>query len=227
MAKSLETIAEETRGDRLRLQSLINGGMTLSQAMLKLFPNDSNRGRKVKLWKEKGLFPVPASEREIHTESSHTAIPFQVIPDTTTLDTPTKEPVTEPLETSHTINDIPDTTTLREPNTAPESVQVVTGMTTYAIPDTTTNESAPDLLALIDQRVKTQLASVLADVAQPKGRLTVGGRGKRGRTHIKVAISIPRELNDRLDQLEGAKSQHIANAIALYLDLKSGHAIKR
>lgn len=72
MPISDEVFAEQTREDRLQFQFLVDGGMSESKALRKIFPNDSNRSRKLKVWKDRGLFPVPRSERITgDTENGH------------------------------------------------------------------------------------------------------------------------------------------------------------
>lgn len=48
------------------------------------------------------------------------------------------------------------------------------------------------------------------------GDTAKGGRGVRGKTHVKIGVSIPIELNDWLERLAGPKSQHIARALQHY-----------
>ena len=44
------------------MHELVSGGMSEREALKEVFSNDSNRSRKLKLWKTKGLWPIPETE---------------------------------------------------------------------------------------------------------------------------------------------------------------------
>lgn len=62
MAESLESLAKRTRKERCLLHLLTIEGGNEREALLKVMPEDSNRSRKLKIWRDKGLFPVPEEE---------------------------------------------------------------------------------------------------------------------------------------------------------------------
>lgn len=57
-------MAEQTRKLRLEMHRLVTNGMAEQKALLEIFPQDSNRARRLKVWKEKGLWPIPKTELE-------------------------------------------------------------------------------------------------------------------------------------------------------------------
>ena len=57
--KNIQTIDRETINIRIQMCKLIESGLSPSQALTRLLPNDSNRARKLSLWIEKGLWPIP------------------------------------------------------------------------------------------------------------------------------------------------------------------------
>lgn len=63
MAISVKTLAEESRELRSRLQQYIDSGVSEKEALVKLLPKDGNCRKRLKTWKDKGLFPIPDSER--------------------------------------------------------------------------------------------------------------------------------------------------------------------
>lgn len=87
MPISWDLLAERSREQRFQLQSLVDGGLAESKALSKVFPKDSNRARKLALWKDYGLFPVSDSEKREFGYSG----PDQSKAKT---DIPTKEPDT-------------------------------------------------------------------------------------------------------------------------------------
>lgn len=61
--KTAEQMAEETRKTRIEMRALTKmQGLTENEALAKVLPSDRNRTKKLKRWKEKGLWPVPESE---------------------------------------------------------------------------------------------------------------------------------------------------------------------
>ena len=131
MPKSTELIAEETRELRLRLKALIDSGMSKSKALLKVFPNDSNRSRRLKFWEKEGLFPISEAELEVigrtwdTIEHPKPVVPFTiktVVPDTTVIKETDKRgsvwipetPTIEPLEGKEPETVVPDTTVIKE-----------------------------------------------------------------------------------------------------------------
>ena len=105
MAKSTETIAKETRKVRFRLHALVQGGMTLQEALVKILPTDSNRSKKLKTWQRMGLYPVNSEELRIfgnQTETPRTSTlpvstssPIGVLVETTSQPVPPEEPISE------------------------------------------------------------------------------------------------------------------------------------
>jgi hypothetical protein len=68
-AKTAERMAEETRETRLAMRALTKvQGLTENEALAKVLPNDRNRTKKLKRWKENGLWPVSESELLEHAE---------------------------------------------------------------------------------------------------------------------------------------------------------------
>jgi hypothetical protein len=58
--KNIQTIDRETINIRTQMCKLIESeGLSANQALTRLRPNDSNRARKLTLWIEKGLWPIP------------------------------------------------------------------------------------------------------------------------------------------------------------------------
>jgi hypothetical protein len=223
MPKSTELIAEETRELRLQLKALIDSGIPKQKALVKLFPNDSNRARKLKLWEKEGLFPIPEAELKAFERTGATAeelqtvapeAPITVAPDTTVIEEIDiqddeiesayieETPVLEPQKATELETVAPDTTVLEKP---------VGGL------------DQENLLRLIDQRagevVENRLKGMVADLHVAEKAPGGAGRGHKGKTHTKFNISIPSELNEALEALGGVKSQHIAHAIRLYLEL--------
>ena len=49
--KKAETIAKETRNLRLEMHQLVSEGVSESDALVKILPDDNNRSTKLKLWK--------------------------------------------------------------------------------------------------------------------------------------------------------------------------------
>ena len=223
MPKSTELIAEESRELRLQLKALIDSGIPKQKALVKLFPNDSNRARKLKLWEKEGLFPVPEAELRAFERTDVTAEePETVVP----RDTITVAPDTIVIEEIDIQDDEPESayteeTPIREPHKAPDQKTVA--------PDTTVIEEPvggldqENLLRLIDQRageaVETRLKGMVADLHVAEKAPGGAGRGHKGKTHTKFNVSIPSELNEALEDLGGVKSQHVAHAIRLYLEL--------
>ncbi|MFC1836647.1 hypothetical protein ACFL2Q_18300 [Thermodesulfobacteriota bacterium] len=62
--KSVETIAKETSEIRLKMHELVQSGVKEKQALLEVLPKDSNRARRLALWRSKGLWPVRSQELE-------------------------------------------------------------------------------------------------------------------------------------------------------------------
>lgn len=61
--KGLDKAAQRTRTIRLELHRLMDqGGLSEKAALAQVLPDDRNRWKKLKLWKDKGLWPVPDSE---------------------------------------------------------------------------------------------------------------------------------------------------------------------
>jgi hypothetical protein len=72
---SLERLAEKTRVDRFRMKVLMElKGLEESKALGKILPKDSNRTRKLDVWKEKGLWPVSDSEIQEHRTLYNTVV---------------------------------------------------------------------------------------------------------------------------------------------------------
>jgi hypothetical protein len=216
MAISTETQARESREDRFKLQQYVDAGLSEKDALLKLFPKDSNRRRKLKTWKDKGLFPIPESERAEHNTTVNTT-------DTTS------HPVTE-VEPSapQTILPIdPTETTVEEPATEPTIMEVIQTLPPV-VDNPTVSETEKQMWKKIEDRV-----SVIVDKAVEARLKTLGagfhvsekapaGPGryyKGGKTHTKINATIPNELAERLEQLGGIRSQHVSNAIKLYLEI--------
>lgn len=62
-AKTVEQIAAETLKIRLDMRTLMQEqGLSENEALARLLPNDRNRTKKLKRWKEKALWPVTESE---------------------------------------------------------------------------------------------------------------------------------------------------------------------
>lgn len=59
MPKSTELIAQETREIRLKMWGLVKAGKSESAALREVMPDDTNRQRKLKNWKARGLLPPP------------------------------------------------------------------------------------------------------------------------------------------------------------------------
>jgi len=62
MAVSKETYAEQTRRPRFKMLALLESGLSEDAALAEVFPGDTNRRRKLKTWKQKGLWPIPPEE---------------------------------------------------------------------------------------------------------------------------------------------------------------------
>jgi hypothetical protein len=74
-AKTVDVIAEETRKMRIEMRTLIETqGLAENVALKKVLPNDLNRCKKLKQWKEKGLWPVPESELREHATPNVDAV---------------------------------------------------------------------------------------------------------------------------------------------------------
>jgi hypothetical protein len=65
MGESIEAMRDRTRADRVRVWQLAHDeGISPEKAMLQLFPEDTNRAKKLKTWKAKGLYPPSREEIE-------------------------------------------------------------------------------------------------------------------------------------------------------------------
>lgn len=216
MAISTETLARESQECRFTLQQYIDSGLSEKEALLKLFPKNSNRRRTLKTWKDKGLFPIPESERPEYN---------------TTVDTTdtTRHPVTEvepPAPQTALPVDTTDTT-VAEPDTAPTIMEEIQTLPPVG-PHPTVKETEEKIWqkiedrvsAVVDKVVEARLKSLGAGLqVSEKPPAGPGRYYKGGKTHTKINATIPNELAEGLEQLGGVRSQHVSNAIKLYLDI--------
>ena len=99
MPISKELLAEQSRDIRLEMHKLMEGGLSEREALKRALPDDSNRSRRLKTWKNKGLFPVPADELADFGGSTSTTV----------LEPPQEEPLPEPPKSA-----LPETTVFGE-----------------------------------------------------------------------------------------------------------------
>jgi hypothetical protein len=213
-----ETLARKSREDRFRLQQQVDAGLSEEQALLKLFPKDSNRARKLKTWRDKGLFPIPESERPEHNTTVNTTATTE----------PESVPATPqtPLPSETTDTTVADTVV--EPSSADERQTVVPVVFDLTHLDSE-DERQLKLWKMIDDRVARILEERLKALTAGfhVSEKPPGGPGKYytgGKTHTKINVSIPTELNEALERLGGVKSNHVSNAIKLYLGVSNSSA---
>lgn len=73
MTISNESLARKTLEIRLKVHELVSGGMSESQAMIKVLPDDKNRSRRMKGWIQNGLWPISEHElTQMNTPDKHT-----------------------------------------------------------------------------------------------------------------------------------------------------------
>lgn len=74
---------------------------------------------------------------------------------------------------------------------------------------------ATRIAALIDDRFQVMVTqiSIQTSAAGP-------GRGRKGRTHKKISLSLPETLYNEAKALDGFLSCHVASALELYLKLQ-------
>jgi hypothetical protein len=71
--KSIQTIDRETLSIRLKMRTLMESqDLSINQALNQALPKDSNRSKKLQLWIDKGLWPIPQGSTTISTTSSTT-----------------------------------------------------------------------------------------------------------------------------------------------------------
>lgn len=218
MSISDETLARKSREDRFRLQQYIDAGLSEEKALLKLFPKDTNRARKLKTWRDKGLFPIPESERPEDTTTVKTTA-------TTATETVATAPQTIlPSDTTQT------TVSDAVPKPSPtEERQTVVPIIFDATDLDSEDERQLKLWKMIDERVARILEERLKALTEGfhVSEKPPGGPGKYytgGKTHTKINVSIPTELNEALERLGGVKSNHVSNAIKLYLGVTNSGA---
>ncbi len=70
-SKTSEAMAERTRKIRLEVHRLMTEkDLSENEALRRVFPGDRNRTKKLKRWKDNGLWPIPEPElREIRAQS--------------------------------------------------------------------------------------------------------------------------------------------------------------
>jgi hypothetical protein len=74
--KSTKTIDRESLAIRLQMRTLMESkSLSVSQALNHILPNDSNRSRKLQLWIDKGLWPIPNSSTTSGTTNTITSNP--------------------------------------------------------------------------------------------------------------------------------------------------------
>jgi len=229
MPISKELLAERSRSLRLEVHRLMEGGVSEAEALKTALPQDTNRSRKMRTWKNSGLFPVPAEELEEISSNNSSAGGALLEPPPE--DTPHPEP---------TLTVLPETALLEGDATEPEETErmeepyesepeqsealpeetVVSGRIVLESSATTLEQQA--LFTLIDQRVEKavqgRLEAMAGDVTVTTRHPGGAGRGNKGSRVKKFNVSVPTELYERLDALGGIKSQHVSHAIRLYLD---------
>jgi hypothetical protein len=219
MAISVETQAKESLKLRLKLQQLVDSGLSERDALVKLLPKDTNRRRLLKGWKNKGLFPIPDSERAddsttVNTTSTTAAKSTSPPPQTALPDTPTATTVSsgysEPTIEPHPQTALPvvfDTTDLDSSDERQIKLwNFINERVTQCVDQT------------LEARLKALTAGFHVSEKPPAGP---GKQYKGGKTHTKINVSIPTELHDALKSLGGVTSQHVSNAIELYLTLRN------
>ncbi len=65
MRKRMISLEEESRDVRFKIHRLINQGFTELHALARVFPGDPNRRRRLKMWQQQGLWPIPVGELEL------------------------------------------------------------------------------------------------------------------------------------------------------------------
>ncbi len=65
MPKRTITVEEESRDVRFKIHRLINQGFSELHALARVFPGDPNRRRRLKIWQQQGLWPIPVGELEL------------------------------------------------------------------------------------------------------------------------------------------------------------------
>lgn len=219
MAMSVETLARRSRKDRFKLQQLIDSGMTEGAALAEVFPKDSNRSKKLKTWREKGLFPIPDSEREANGTT--------VKPTDTTAQDAARGALDTGLPPKTTVTTVSKPEPEPSPSEAPQSVVPVVLATTVPESPEEDLEKIWDLMAervnaaaakVVEARLSALTEGFQAAEKRPPGP---GRYYKGGKTHAKINVSIPKELNEALLSLGGNRSQHVTNAIKLYLEFQN------
>lgn len=119
MTISNERYALDTLEMRLRMHEQVENGKTESEALLAILPNDGNRSKKLRTWRDRGLWPLPSHEiPQKNTINAHTQT-HEVYSDKQ-LD----KPITDTLAHSVTQTNTDDMHTVTHENT-PEKHAVI------------------------------------------------------------------------------------------------------
>lgn len=62
MRKKTVSLEEESRDARYQIFKLVNRGFSESHALARVFPGDPDRRRRLRIWQQQGLWPIPAHE---------------------------------------------------------------------------------------------------------------------------------------------------------------------
>lgn len=237
MGMNRETLFERNRENILRFVSLVNGGMSLQQALLEIYPNDSNRARSLKTWKKYGLLltdgrafsiapdlmsleePVTATEPQeaVQIEQSHET------------SEPLRSEVTVSIETESAPLEA-DNTVIHREQTEPVNAVLQRGAAYIPVTDAPISISALSADNAVTHRSTPEddIAAawrLLKDIKVVDRGITWKGKTADVPTKF-IGARIPVDLVQQVEELGRPLSNHVEKALRLYLMLVKARADK-
>lgn len=183
MSMSTERYAQQTLETRLKVHELVSSGMSESQALNTVLPKDTNRSRKLKSWKERGLWPI--SEHEL-----------------TQARTVTEHTVTQQVDNQNTLYD-----TAFDSQTHTSTQQDTDYTHTETQTRTSLEHSLPQLDTIKEHTIIQLNTEDLRELVQQVVNETLGGIGKqitrprfKRQSTIARSVRLGKELSERADK---------------------------
>lgn len=237
MGMNRETLFERNRDNILRFVSLVNGGMSLQQALIEIYPNDSNRARSLKTWKKYGLLLTDGGAFSIPPDLMPLAEPGTATEPQEAVQVGQSHETTEPPRSEITVSIETESGPLEAANTVihreqTKPVNAVLQRSEEHVPVTEVPISTGTVSSANDVKHRStpedDIAAawrLLKDIKVVDRGITWKGKTADVPTKF-IGARIPVDLVQQVEELGRPLSNHVEKALRLYLMLVKAGADK-